>query len=209
MNTADSINMSEGKSSPDFDLTDKHIPKVLSKEIITALSFYPELAQTPISFKFRRRIRGSVMQAQPIIGSFFTGRRKYQINISALFTLTHAAVPIHQLPSEILIGWIGHELGHIMDYENRNTLGMIRFGVGYLLSSKFVRKAEKVADTYAVNHGLGRYIIATKHYILDHTSLPEKYKRKIARLYLSPDDIVEQVRILEVKVAESKTAGNK
>jgi hypothetical protein len=149
------------------------------------------------------------MQAQPVLRSFFTSRRAYQINISALFRLTHAAVPIHQLPPEILIGWIGHELGHIMDYESRSVWGMIRFGLGYLVSPKYVKRAERVADTYAVNHGLGSYIIATKHYILDHTSLPDKYKQKIARLYLSPDDIVEQVRALEEGLRDSKIPGHK
>ncbi|HEV7381643.1 MAG TPA: hypothetical protein VGN64_17715 [Dyadobacter sp.] len=189
--------------------TNKKIPLVLSEEINKALSFYPELVDTPIRFQFRQRINGSVMQAQPVLRSFFTSRRAYQINISALFRLTHAAVPIHQLPPEILIGWIGHELGHIMDYENRSVWGMIRFGLGYLVSLKYVKRAERVADTYAVNHGLGSYIIATKHYILDHTSLPDKYKQKIARLYLSPDDIVEQVRALEEGLRDSKIPGHK
>jgi hypothetical protein len=190
------------------DFTNKKIPSVLSAEITKALSFYPELAHTPIRFQFRQRIKGSVMQAQPVIRSFFTNQRQYQINISALFRLTHAAEPIHQLPAEVLIGWIGHELGHVMDYENRSVWGMVCFGLGYLLSPGYVRKAERTADTFAVNHGLGRFIIATKHYILDHTSLPDKYKRKIARLYLSPDDIVEQVRALEEGLRNSNVAGH-
>lgn len=197
----------EQNSSSGF--TNKKIPSVLSEEICMALSFYPELVHTPIRFQFRQRIKGSVMQAQPVIRSFFTKQREYQINISALFRLTHAAEPIHQLPSDVLIGWIGHELGHVMDYENRSVWGMIRFGLGYLLSPSYVKKAERTADTFAVNHGLGKYIIATKHYILDHTSLPDKYKRKIARLYLSPDDIVEQVRALEEGLRKSNITGNK
>jgi hypothetical protein len=96
-----------------------------------------------------------------------------------------------------MIGWIGHELGHIMDYESRTNKGMVAFGYNYLRSGTYVKKVEVIADTYAVNHGLGRYIIATKRFILDNAELPQAYKDKIARLYLSPDDIVEQVRKLE------------
>ena len=96
-----------------------------------------------------------------------------------------------------MIGWIGHELGHIMDYESRSNTGMVAFGYHYLRSGAYVKRVEVIADTYAVNHGLGEYIIATKRFILDHAELPQAYKDKIARLYLSPDDIVEQVRKLE------------
>lgn len=103
------------------------------------------------------------------------------------------------MPDDIMIGWIGHKLGHILDYENRSNLGMLAFGIGYLCSDKFVKSAEKIADTYAVNRGLGKYILATKRFILDHAELPQRYKEKIARLYLSPDDIVEQVLKLEQK----------
>ena len=145
------------------------------------------------------------MQAQPGFISILRGKngRVYNINISALFKLTTTAIPIHQIPKDIMVGWIGHELGHIMDYESRNALDMIKFGVGYLFSANYIRQAEKIADTYAINHGLGNYIIQTKNFILNHSDLSEKYKKKIARLYLSPDEVVEQVRILELKQLET------
>ena len=179
----------------------KKIPKVIEKEVLKALSFYPELQSVSINFVFKQNIKKSVMQAQPRIETMFNKKenRGYNINISSLFKLTHTAIPIHQIPADIMIGWIGHELGHIMDYHNRDIFGMIRFGFGYLFSTKYIQQAERVADTFAVMHGLGHYIIQTKNFILNHAELPEKYKQKIARLYLSPDDIVEQVRLLEVQ----------
>jgi len=179
----------------------KKIPKVIEKEVLKALSFYPELQSVSINFVFKQNIKKSVMQAQPRIETMFNKKenRGYNINISSLFKLTHTAIPIHQIPADIMIGWIGHELGHIMDYHNRTIFGMIRFGFGYLFSIKYIQQAERVADTFAVMHGLGHYIIQTKNFILNHAELPEKYKQKIARLYLSPDDIVEQVRLLEVQ----------
>lgn len=181
----------------------KTIPKIIENEVLKALSFYPELHETPIDFVFRRNIKRSVMQAQPKIGTMFGAKRGYNINISALFRLTTSAIPIHQIPPDIMVGWIGHELGHVMDYENRNVVGMMRFGIGYLFSSKYIKQAERVADTYAVNHGLGSYIVKTKHFILNHANLSEKYKSKIARLYLSPDDIMEQVKKLEAAQQET------
>ncbi len=182
----------------------KTIPAVIRTNVLKALSHYPELRNTRIHFVFKKRIRKSVMQAQPVFTSLLKNRsnRSYRINISSVFRLTHNITPIHQLPDEIMIGWIGHELGHIMDYENRSNRGMVAFGYKYLASGRYVKQVEEIADTHAVNHGLGQYIIATKRFILDHAELPQAYKDKIARLYLSPDDIVEQVRKLEERQAE-------
>ena len=61
------------------------------------------------------------------------------------------------------------------------------------------QKAEQKADQYAVDHGLGHYLVATKRFILDHAELPQAYKDKIARLYVSPEEIVEQVKKLEAQ----------
>jgi len=196
---SDSVNLTEDLST--FK-TNKKIPAVIEQNVLKALSFYPELKETAINFVFKKNIKKSVMQAQPVFTTLIKGRedRVYQINISSLFKLTHAAIPIHQIPDSIMIGWIGHELGHIMDFENRSNIGIVTFGFRYVFSEEYVRKAERVADTYAVNHGLGKYIVETKRFILDHTELPQAYKDKIARLYLSPDDIVEQVLKLEEKL---------
>ncbi|GAB3504933.1 hypothetical protein GCM10027341_35940 [Spirosoma knui] len=187
--------------------TNKHIPAVIKKNVLTALSFYPELKDTTIHFLFKQRISSSVMQAQPVFRTLLLGRpdRTYRINISAMFKLTHTAIPIHQLPDEIMIGWVGHELGHIMDYERRSNLGMVGFGLGYVFSPHYVRKVERIADDFAVSHGLGQYLIATKRFILDHAELPQAYKDKIARLYVSPEEIVDQVKKLEEeKLAKQK-----
>lgn len=184
----------------------KTIPAVIEKNVLTALALYPELLDTSIQFVFKQRIKSSVMQAQPVFESLLGSRknRSYRINISALFKLTHTAIPIHQLPDAIMIGWIGHELGHIMDYESRSNLGMVRFGWGYISSPAYVKKVERIADGYAVSHGLGSYLVETKRFILDHAELPQAYKDKIARLYVSPEEITEQVKKLEAQKLEAQ-----
>lgn len=108
-------------------------------------------------------------------------------------------MPILQIPDTVMIGWIGHELGHILDYQGKTNLDLVSFGYRYLFHDDFVKEAERVADSLAVERGMGHYIIATKRFILDHADLPQSYKDKISRLYLSPDVIVEQVRKLEEK----------
>jgi hypothetical protein len=179
----------------------KQIPSSIEKNVLKALSFYPELQNTCINFLFKTKIKTSVMQAQPVFTSLL-GKRKnrhYRINISKEFRLINSNMPIEQIPDEVMIGWIGHELGHILDYEGKSNAGMVSFGYRYYFHSSFVRHAEMMADSLAVERGMGDFIVATKRFILDHADLPQSYKDKIRRLYLSPDIIVEQVRKLEEK----------
>jgi hypothetical protein len=166
------------------------------------------LKNTSIRFVFKKNIHGSVMQAQPLANFLTKNRenREYKIKISSLFKLVGSAQPIHQLPDNIMIGWISHELGHIADYERRSNADLFRLGFSYLLSKKHRIQVEANADNCAVEHGLGKYIVQTKEFVLGNAELPKAYKDKIARIYLSPDAIVEKVRKLEEKKLKSRKA---
>lgn len=180
------------------------VHKTISVEIrdvaLKALSFYPALRNTPIDFVFNEHIRKSVMQAQPRYTSMFGSRkkRKYLIKMSRCFTLKGESIPLHKLPEDVLVGWLGHELGHIMDYLHRSNWSLILFGIGYYTSRSFIIAAERVADTYAINHGLGDYILATKDFILHQAHMPERYIRKIKRLYLPPEEIMLMMKDIPV-----------
>jgi hypothetical protein len=179
----------------------KEIPQAIEPAVLKALSYYPELKNTVISFIFKKNIRSSVMQAQPVFSTLLLSRknRRYRINISEHLKFIACDMPITDIPQEVVTGWIAHELGHILDYEHRTNSEIVMFGLGYLFSSDYVKEAERAADTYAVERGLGKYIIATKHFILDHAEIPQAYKNKISRLYLSPDVIADLVKKLEEK----------
>lgn len=179
----------------------KHIPASIETNVLKALSFFPELKDAVIHFILKKRIKNSVMQAQPVFSSLLLKRhkRQYQINISEHFSLIKSQMPILHIPNEVMIGWIGHELGHILDYESMSNAGLVAFGYRYYFYPSFVKRAEMMADSLAVERGMGHYIVATKRFILDHAELPQAYKDKISRLYLSPDVIVEQIKKLEEK----------
>ena len=179
----------------------KQIPQKIKQPVLKALSFYPELKDAVIRFNFKTNIRTSVMQAQPVFSTLLLKRekRRYRINISEHFKLRSCDLPITEIPEAVMVGWIVHELGHILDYENRSNAAIVRFGFLYVFSKEYVKEAERVADTYAVERGSGKYILSTKRFILDHAEIPQAYKDKITRLYLSPDIIVDLVKKLEEK----------
>jgi len=171
----------------------KFIPIEMREVIVAALASYPSLADTKIHFVYKEDIRKSVMQAQPKVSSLLRGKanRTYVINISRYLELNNDKLDISTLPFEVLVGWIAHELGHIMDYKDRSGLAMIGFGAKYWLSEKFLKNAERRADMYALKHGLGDKIMKTKNYVLNHAEIPDWYKQRMKELYMSPQEFSE------------------
>lgn len=178
----------------------KTIPDEIREVTLIALSHYPELMDVEIDFDLKRQIKGSVMQAQPKIGSLLFNskkNRKYRVKISRHLEMDDEWLPIEEVPQNVLLGWIGHELGHIMDYLDRSRFGLISFGVRYVTSNNFVTQAEITADSFAVAGGLGNNLVDTKNYILNNERLPEEYRNKIRELYMSPGEIMTLVEVEE------------
>lgn len=187
----DQENNQNGNDSTIFK--NKVIPEEIKKPVLEALSYFPELDDVDITFVFKDNIRGSVMQAQPKFFSLLVDakeNRKYKINITRMLVFGDLKTPIEEVPYDALVGWIGHELGHIMDYMDRSTTGMMRFGVKYMISDKKVIEAELTADGYAIGCGMGHHIMANKNYILNNENFEDAYKDKIRNLYMSPNQIL-------------------
>ena len=179
-----------------ISLSAQHIaPESIQKEAKIALSHYPDLAQTPITFKFKENIKKSTMQAQPVLSSLFKSRKKraYVVLISERIKISGKVFLTKDVPSDIMVGWLGHELGHIMDYRNRSSLNLAWFGLKYTFSGSYLKEAERAADTYAVSHGMAPFILQTKSFILDNAEIQEKYKARIRKFYLSPEEIMAMV----------------
>ena len=174
-------------------------PKTISEEVRIALSYYPELKDIPIEFKFKEHIKKSTMQAQPKFSSFFKSRKKrsYVVLISKNIKISNKEFRTKDIPRTVMIGWLGHELGHIVDYQSRDNLNLVGFGLQYLFSVDYIKHAERTADSVAVDRGMGEYIIATKRFILDHAEISETYKNRMRKFYLSPEEIMQMVEKLD------------
>jgi len=178
----------------------KTIPPEIKGVTLAALSHFPELLDVNIEFHFKNKIRGSVMQAQPRLGSLLINNREnrvYRVKISRYLELLDEMKPIESLPQEVLLGWIAHELGHIRDYIERSAVNMMAFGVQYFLSESFKTKAELTADHYTISAGLAEPLIATKDFILSHDRLPRQYQERISRRYMSPGEVLSHVDVEE------------
>ncbi|MHA7864238.1 hypothetical protein [Flagellimonas marinaquae] len=173
-----------------------NIPDRIKNEVDIALGHFPELDGIPISFKFKENIKKSVMLAQPTWSGLVKPRNKrsYVILISERFKISGEEFKTVDVPKEVLIGWLGHELGHVMDYQQRGNLNLIGFGIRYVLLKEFVKQAERAADSFAVARGMSEYILKTKRFILNNSAIDDTYKARIKQYYLSPDEIMEMVK---------------
>lgn len=181
------------------------IPNSIKEEVEIALSYYPELKNTKINFEFKKNIKKSTMQAQPSFGSFFKskGHRSYNIYISETVKISGETYFTKNMPKDVLIGWIGHELGHVMDYRNRSNLNLVWFGLKYLLSDNHIAEAERSADTFAIRSGMEKYILKTKEFILNQANIDEKYIARIKKYYLSPEEIMDIVNKRDLELSKS------
>jgi len=130
------------------------------------------------------------MQAQPIVNMDFFNpeKRAYQVAFREV-TLIHHDIKVKDLPEEVLKGWYAHELGHIVDYQKRGYWNMIKFGFNYLFFDTCKREAEKMADIYAVQYGFKNEIKQMKEYIINHADIDPKYRSRIKKYYLGPEEV--------------------
>ncbi|WP_367390285.1 hypothetical protein [Lewinella sp. LCG006] len=167
------------------NITSQHIEDTFTK----TYQRFKALHDHPFTLE-QLSLKNYTMRAQPIINWAFWHRatRHYRVQTSDHLQLREY-IKIEELPQEVLTGWFAHELGHIMDYRERSALNMISFLVRYLAVPNYRMGAERRADLYAIDHGFGDALMATKHYILEQSKLPDTYKQRIRKYYLSPTEL--------------------
>ncbi len=166
---------------------------MIKNEVEAALAYYPELADTKIHFRWGVFTQHSFMLAQPKIPSLLRKKEKraYQIIMRKDFFLKNRQFANGRIPSDVMIGWLGHELGHVVDYKDRNSLNLIWFGIMYYFSTSFLKKAEITADKNAVEHGMIKELVVSKEFGRDPKYFPMSYVNKLNGLYPSVEDVKE------------------
>jgi hypothetical protein len=172
----------------------KHIEQPFVRDcFLEALRGFPELADHEIILQ-QRSVATTNMRAQPQLDFRFfrRARRAYKIEISNHPNFAQY-LNLTDLPAKVLIGWIAHELGHVMDYRERSAWDMIKFALGYWFFANFRVGAERKADIYAIEQGFAAEVMVTKKYILEHSDLPNRYKARIDKYYLSPEEVAMMI----------------
>lgn len=163
----------------------KSYPSEYEEQFLIALSHYPQLKDVTINLIFDKE--KTTMSARPVISSLFCRNRKYNIRINNADSFK--GILLSKVPFNAQIGVIGHELAHIVDYEEKSFGQIITTGIGYL-SRKYKRKLEHRIDSETIKQGLGWQLLDWAKFSMDEDNATKKYIRFKKRTYMSPEKIL-------------------
>lgn len=169
----------------------KIYPPELKDEVKRALSFYPVLKDVHIEFRFNKIEVQSYMLAQPIFKTLWRrkSKRKYQILIRRKYFIDNPQFENRRIPFTVLVGWLGHELGHIVDYKDRSSLNLVWFGFKYQFFNSFLKQAEIAADMNAVKAGMIHELVISKEFGRNSDYFSQSYIDKLNTLYPSVETV--------------------
>lgn len=171
----------------------KSIPKEIELECLAALVHYRELKSIRIVFKFGKT--SSTMVARPPLNSIFKKKedREYHVIIKNPGASKNG-LEWNKLSFNSLVGWIGHELAHIVHYDHKTFGGILVMGIKYAYP-KFRRQMERFTDQLAIKHGLGDALYEGTDYTTSSSNATQKYKRRLQKFYLSAAEIKKYTRL--------------
>jgi hypothetical protein len=178
----------------------KRVPSSIEKPILIALSYYPELQGTHIKFRIKRR--HTPLQTRATWLGVFKRKEKrdYVVTISDSTEPMLTPVLFKNVPFNLQIGVLGHELAHVADFSNYSSLGIIWHGVKNI-SPAYVDKFEYKTDGICIAHGLGYQLLMWSENLRkqmntinwrgpDYTHKPQNTER-----YMNPSTIQQQIKI--------------
>ncbi len=174
----------------------KVLPHGYELQCLIALSYYPELKNT--SIEFVKKNIDATMAARPKMWSTLQGRknRKYRIFINT--NADRDGLLLSEVSFNAQVGILAHELAHILYYTNKSSWSIVGNGVAYV-SKKFRTKFERATDERTIQHGLGWQLHEFTSTTLNSKHVPEDYKAYKKRVYLTPEEIRQQMMELETQ----------
>jgi hypothetical protein len=169
----------------------KTVPDPYALAFYTALSYFPELDSSEITFK-EARIK-TTLNARPTFASLLFRKRtnrKYVIRINT--RNQDSLIFLKDVPFVACIGLFGHELTHFLDYRQRSFGGVLKRLFSYS-SLKGKEKFEKEIDSMTVSIGLGAQLHAWSNYVLNESKGSAKYKAYKKLVYLEPEEILKLI----------------
>lgn len=159
------------------------IEKYIEPTLI-ALSFYPELKDEHIEFKYSKE--ATTMAARPVPLSVF-GKRRYIILVNNCPEFR--GIRLDSVPYNAQVGIVGHELAHIVDYQRQNPFGVLLTLFRYA-DKKRRPLFEKEIDLQTIQRGLGWQLYDWANYAMYlDTTCDEPYKEFKRETYLTPEAI--------------------
>jgi hypothetical protein len=177
----------------------KKLPQHYGLQALLALSHYPELKDIKIEFVFGES--SHPLSTQPTRGSVFLPARDrtYRILISTKLPRSRQDVMFKNLEFNLQVMQFGHELGHVMDYLSKTTMGILYDALFYKFP--FHKKTvERNADRICLNNGFGYQMLEFCKLVKKLVKIypEEKYYNTYFKYYFSLSDIETGLKNLRI-----------
>jgi predicted class III extradiol MEMO1 family dioxygenase len=170
--------------------SNKIFVKEYELQSLIALSYYPELKNVPITFKYHD-IK-TTMEVRPEFASAIKNHnRKYIIFIDNNVH-SNEGLLLKDVPFNAQIGVIGHELAHIMDFEKRSIKSLLLLAIDYVTLKNHARY-ERSIDEYAIQRGLGWQELEFADFMQNRSNVASGYKRFKQINYMSSSEISAEI----------------
>ena len=182
----DSLKLNFGKN--------KKLIKEFELQSLIALSYYPELKNVPITFRYFN-IRTTAEVRPEYFSAVKNYNRRYVIYISKN---THTeGVLLKDVSFNAQIGVLGHELAHILDYEGRTVKSLFGLALNYLILKNHA-KYERYIDELAIKRGLGWQELEFADFMENKSMATAQYKRFKKINYLSSSEIESAIAKMKI-----------
>ena len=177
----------------------KSFDSIYQKQILTTLSYFPELKNLKI--KFRLKETNTPLSSRPSFWSLFKAskNRTYLVTISTKTNKKLEPILFNKLSYNAQIGVLGHELSHISDYYEKGFFKMCNLLIIEIFSKNQVDRFESRTDKICINHGLGYQLLDWSTTVRTTLKLTNwrgadniQSKSKKER-YLNPESIIEKI----------------
>ncbi|MEJ1222889.1 hypothetical protein [Sediminicola sp. 1XM1-17] len=154
-------------------LTNKDIPTEITEQVATALSYYPELMDVKVEFRFRKS--KTPFSSKPTFFSMFKKKenRTYVVTISTEAEEKNKPILFLNLPYNAQIGVMGRELGQITTYTTKNTSQLLG-NIFKMLNDDYADEVNFNNDLICIDHGLGYQLFDWSSYVQGALDLPER-----------------------------------
>lgn len=149
----------------------------------TKIKYFPELENEKIIVK-KFKSDAYFLRAQPIIKTLVRKKRNRVYSIQLNLNLLECPPP-----REGLVAILIHELEHVKDYTSWSSAKIIKHGIRYATSFKFMSNYEKETDIKALEKGVHVGLATYRQWVYQWLSPKDLEKKK--NIYLTPDQILE------------------
>jgi hypothetical protein len=200
----DSLTIAANASKYTTNLSNKYtVPKEHELAIAVALSYYPELADTKIKFKYQKI--NTTLNARPTVISLLFSKREDRIYILRLNNSSKdSVISVSNVPFNAKIGLFAHEFSHFTDYSKKSVFGIIGRGISYT-SKKSKASFEKEIDLKTIQRGLGWQLYDWSYFVLNVSTADMKYKEFKKETYMTPESILEIIKSTYIRSDELNT----